>query len=195
MHSEAELFASGKVGIQTAQFDVFLTDLKDVEFSAGVLPLPKYDTLQERYITSPDTHFTMFGLPVTIPEEDYDMVGIVMEALNAESWKTVYPAYYEYALKGRYSADENMAKMIELIADSRIYEYGPLCAQSLNNAKLPVMICNCITENNADLASKLAENDHAIKRALAEILTFFDVEDETGILGPDYEIPDAKFGE
>ena len=35
--------------------------------------------------------------------------------------------------------DENMARMIELIADSRIYEYAPLCAQSLNNAKLHLL--------------------------------------------------------
>ena len=195
MNAEVELFAKGNIGIFTAQFDDFVTALHNSSFSAGVLPLPKYDTAQESYITSPDTYFTMFGLPATIPAEDMAMVGIIMEALNAESWKTVYPAYYEYALKGRYSSDENMARMIELIADSRIYEYAPLCAQSLNNAKLHTLLCVCIDENNTDLASILAENDHFTKRALAEILTFFDVEDETGILGADYQIPDNKFGE
>jgi hypothetical protein len=33
-----------------------------------------------------------------------------------------------------------------------------------------------------------------IKRTLAEILTFFDVEDDEGILGDDYERPDNEFG-
>ncbi len=195
MNAENELFAKGNVGIYTALFDIFVTNLHDSSFVAGILPLPKYDTAQEEYITSPDSFFTMFGVPVTLPDEDYNLVGVIMEALNAESWKTVYPAYYEYALRGRYSSDENMARMIELIADSRIYEYAPLCGQSLNNAKLHTLMCVCIDENNTDLASLLAENDHFTKRALAEILTFFDVEDTTGILGPDYEIPDAKFGE
>ncbi len=195
MDAEVDLFSKGEIGIYTARFDVFVTDLHDSDFTAGILPLPKYDTAQENYITSPDSYFTMFGVPVTLPQEDYDLEGVIMEALNAESWKTVYPAYYEYALRGRYSADENMARMIELIADSRIYEYAPLCGQSLNNAKLHTLMCVCIDENNTDLASILAENDHFTKRALAEILVFFDVEDETGILGADYEIPDAKFGE
>jgi len=195
MDAEVDLFSKGNIGIYTAQFDAFVTNLHNSDFSAGVLPLPKYDTLQEKYITSPDSFFTMFGLPVTIPSEDMDMVGVIMEALNAESWKTVYPAYYEYALKGRYSSDENMTRMIELIADSRIYEYAPLCAQSLDNAKLHTLICVCIDENNTDLASLLAENDYSIKRTLAEILAFFDVEDETGILGADYELPTNKFGE
>lgn len=193
MNAEASLFAKGKIGIYTALLDILVTDLHDSDFTAGLLPLPKYDTAQEKYITSPDSYFTMFGVPVTLPGEDYDLVGVIMEALNAESWKTVYPAYYEYALRGRYSADENMARMVELIADSRIYEYAPLCGQSLNNAKLHTLLCVCIDENNTDLASILAENDHFTRRALAEILVFFDVEDETGILGADYVIPDAKF--
>ena len=118
----------------------------------------------------------MFGIPSTLPFEDYEFVGILMEVLNAESWKTVYPAYYEEALKGRFSTDENMAQMIELITNSRVYEYGILCAQSLGNAKLPYLICYCIAENDIDLASRLAENDESIKRTLAEILSYFDVE-------------------
>ena len=191
--SAIERFNSGEMMFLVDNLSTAYT-LANSSVDWGVLPLPKYDTAQEKYITSPDSFFTMFGLPVTIPSEDMDLVGVIMEALNAESWKTVYPAYYEYALKGRYSSDENMTRMIELIADSRIYEYAPLCGQSLNNAKLHTLMCVCIDENNTDLASLLAENDHSIKRTLAEILAFFDVEDETGILGADYELPDNKFG-
>jgi hypothetical protein len=189
-----EDFVEGRVGIYTAKFDIFFANASEIDFAAGVLPLPKYDTAQEKYLSAPDTFFTMFGVPITLDPDDYEFVGIVMEALNAESWKTVYPAYYEEALKGRFSTDENMANMIELITNSRVYEYGILCAQSLGNAKLPYLVCYSISENNVDLASRLAENDHSIRRTLAEILTFFDVEDETGILGADYEVPDNQFG-
>ncbi len=187
-------FVNGKIGMYTAKFDIFFSRSADINFDLGVLPLPKYDTAQEKYLSAPDTFFTMFGLPITLDPDDYEFVGIIMEALNAESWKTVYPAYYDEALKGRFSTDENMADMIELITDSRVYEYGILMGQFLGNVKLPYEICYHIAENSTDLASHLAENDLYIKRTLAEILTFFDVEDETGILGADYERPDNEFG-
>ncbi len=187
-------FAEGRIGIYTAKFDIFYNALENTNFSAGVLPLPKADAAQENYITAPDTFFTMFGLPITLDPNDYEFVGIMMEVLNAESWKTVYPAYYEEALKGRFATDENMANMIELITDSRVYEYGILMGQFLANVKLPYMICYAISDNSTDLASKLAENAHFIDETIAEILTFFDIEDETGILGADYERPDNQFG-
>ena len=189
-----DTFLNGNIGIYTAQFDIFFSGASEIDFATGVLPLPKYDAAQQEYLTAPHVNFTMFGVPITLPEEDYGFCGIIMEALNAESWKTVYPAYYEEALKGRYSSDTNMAEMIDLITNSRVYEYGILCAQSLGTVKLPYLVCTYISANNTDLASLLAEHDHAIKRTLAEILTFFDVEDESGILGADYEIPDNQFG-
>ncbi len=188
-------FIDGKIGIYTAKFDIFYSGSAYMDFAAGVLPMPKYDTAQENYVTTPDFVFTMFGIPVTLPEEDFELVGVIMEALNAESWKTVYPAYYEEALRGRYATDPNMAKMIELITESRIYEYATLCIQSLESyGKLPVTFDLLLKDGSTDLASVLAEYDQRIKRSLAEILVFFDVEDQTGILGADYEIPDAAFG-
>lgn len=193
--STDEDFINGKIGIYTAQFDIFFENSSQIDFAAGVLPFPKYDKAQEKYMTTPDYLFTMFGLPITLPQEDYEFVGILMEALNAESWKTVYPAYYEEALKGRYSTDENMAKMIELITDSRMYEYGMTCIQFLAYpAKLPCMVCYHITDNNVDLASTLAQSDREIKYKLADLLMFFDVEDTTGVLGDDYEMSDNQFG-
>jgi hypothetical protein len=57
------------------------------------------------------------------------------------------------------------------------------------------MVCYHISDNNMDMASTIASKEHSIKRSLAEILLFFDVEDETGILGADYELPDNEFGE
>ncbi len=189
-------FIDGKIGIYTAKFDIFVSGAAYMDFAAGVLPLPKYDASQENYITAPDFVFTMFGIPVTLPTEDYEFVGIIMEALNAESWKTVYPAYYEEALTGRYAANPDMVKMIDLITESSVFEYAPLCIQSLGgHGKVPITFNILLQEGSTDLASVLAEHDYSIKRSLAEIVVFFDVEDETGILGPNYEIPDAKFGE
>ncbi len=176
-------FADGNVGMYTTKFHYFYLNSGNLEFTTGIMPLPKYDTEQETYITCPDNIFTMFGLPSTLPKEDYEMVGVVMEALNAESWKTVMPAYYDAALKGRYSTDAPMAKMIELIAETRIYEYAPLCIQFMPDfKKLPITFNLLLNANNTDLASILAEGHDRIEEGLAGLFVFYDIvrEDGTG---------------
>jgi len=191
--SDISDFVAGNIGMYTAKLDHCYTHFNNLGFSYGILPLPKYDTMQDNYMTTPDWYFTMFGIPVTLPEEDYEFVGVLMEVLNAESWKTVYPAYYEEALKGRYATDPNMARMVDLITESRVYDYTVMVAQS--NGTIPWIVNDCIKENDTDLASRLAQNDLAIKRTLAEILLLcYDIEDTTGILGVDYEVPDEEFG-
>lgn len=179
-------FADGHLGMYTTKFNIFYNLTGNMDFTPGVLPMPKYNTDQKDYITCPDQIFTMFGLPSTLPKKDYEMVGVIMEALNAESWKTVLPAYYDAALKGRYSSDATMARMIELIADSRIFEYAPLCIQFIPDyGKLPITVNLLIADNSTDLASVLAEKDERIKEALAGLFIFYDIKSEDGT-GEDY---------
>lgn len=183
-------FVAGNIGIYTGRLDYCYTHFNDLNFSYGLLPFPKYDTLQENYRTTPHIDFTLFEYPITMPTEDYDFLGIMMEALNAESWKTVSPAYYDEALKGRYATDPNMARMVDLITETRIYDYSVACAQSLGDAMLPFLVTRHVAHNDPDLASRLEKNDRAIRRTLAEILLLcFDVEDTEGVLGVDYEDP------
>jgi len=82
-----------------------------------------------------------------------------MEALNAESWKTVSLTYYDEAMKGRYSADETTAEIIDLIMESRIFDWGyqvAIFAPGL--AKIPFVFACQIQDNDVQLASVLAEN-------------------------------------
>ena len=53
-------------------------------------------------------HGTMM-VPITI--SDPERTSIIIEALNAETYKQVVPAYYDTALKNRYSRDAESAEM------------------------------------------------------------------------------------
>ncbi len=169
-------YTSGNLGIYTAKFDIFRRYADVIDFTTGVLPFPKYDAAQEEYLTSPDNIFSMFGLPITIPKEDHEMVGAIMEALSAESYKTTMPAYFDEALKGRYSSDEGMAEMVQLIADGRTFDYSGSCAQSFpSEGKLPYTFSILIRQNNTDLASVIAQYRDHIERSISELLIFYNV--------------------
>jgi len=167
-------FMNGKVGIYPTTFKSCFTSFTDLGFTYGMLPYPKYDTIQERYYTVPFEAYSIYQLPCTLPIEDYEMVGIIMEAMNAESWKTVSVTYYDEAMKGRYSADPTTAEVIDLIMESRLFEWGyqvAIFAPGL--AKTPFVFACQIADNNIDLASTLAANWDKSVEALELCISFY----------------------
>ncbi len=168
-------FAQGKSGMLTEWMCFFETVERD--FDWGVLPFPKYDTAQDRYYSapSPDT-VTCFAVPANIPTEKLDMVGVIMEAMSAETYKDVEMHYFDTILKGRYAADESVAKMIDLIAENyyidfahmlRIWLYGDTLY------KIPVLMSHLISQNNPNLASVLAEGSQVVEDRLAYARMFW----------------------
>jgi len=166
-------FVSGNIALFPTRFERCFDKFKDLGFTYGMLPFPKYDEQQEKYLTVPEYDFSVYGVPITLPIEDYDMVGIIMEALSAESWKTVSPAYYDEALKGRYSADATTAEVIELIMNGRVFDWGYQLAQFLVT-KIPYQFCYQIRANDTDLASKIAEGWDDTNARVQDVLTFYD---------------------
>ncbi len=166
-------FCEGRVAMTTTTFNSCYTHFTNLDFTYGMLPFPKYDEAQERYLTVPEYDFSVYGVPVTLPLEDYDMVGIIMEAMCAESWKTVTPAYYDEALKGRYSADETTARMIDLIMDGRVFDWGYQVAIYLT-CKYPYLFCMQLRDNNIDLASTLAAGAEDNLWRIDQVLSFYD---------------------
>ena len=90
--------------------------LRDMTSDFGIIPYPKFDEAQKNY-RSLVHDATLIGM-VNSSSENLDMVGAVLEALSAETYRKLTPAWYETALKTQYTRDEQSKQMIELIHDS-----------------------------------------------------------------------------
>ncbi len=163
---------AGNVGIMQLMFESAFQELRDVEYAYGILPYPKYDEAQEAYYTISMDQFSVFGVPKTLPETSYDFMGIVMEALNAESYKTVFPVYYDTALKNKYSEDPETAQMVDLIMDGRRCEFAFQFGTYLAN--LPYMFRNQIYSKDINLASSLQKQTKAINKKLDQMMGYFE---------------------
>ena len=95
--------------------------LRDMEADFGILPYPKYNEEQKEYYSRVSYYWCCI-VPVT--NKDIDFTGAILEALNCESANSVVPAYYEIALKGKYSRDNDSEQMLQLISDNRIVDIG-----------------------------------------------------------------------
>jgi len=92
----------------------------DVEY--GILPLPKYDEKQEKYLCNSWTG--MYGLPVCIDDGKLDLIGTVMESMSALGYKEVIPVYYDILLKEKVSRDEDSREMLDIILDGMVFDLG-----------------------------------------------------------------------
>lgn len=100
-----------------------VTTLRGMETDFGILPTPKYDESQENYISFVSQHITgLMSVPATA--SDLSRTGVILEALAAESYYTLTPAYYEVALKSKASRDDESAEMLDIIFANRVYDPG-----------------------------------------------------------------------
>lgn len=122
--------------------------MRDLETDYAILPCPKWDEAQQNYYTYVEGSHSIAGVLTTA--QDKEFVGCLMEALNAESWKTVRPAYYDSCLKYKGARDEDSVEMLDILMDGRLFDFGYV----YGGWGAAFWLQYCINDNNStDIAS------------------------------------------
>ena len=114
------IFVQNRALFFSEVMNIILTNLREKENDYGMIPWPKYSESQERYRNYVHESAAVLSIPVTAG--NIDRTGILVEALAYESTETVRNAYYEIAIKDKYSRDDRMEEMLDLIFDNRSYD-------------------------------------------------------------------------
>ena len=112
--SKSATFINSKSLFYPGQF-VTAHELRDVEFEYGMLPYPKLNESLDYMSGAGTANGNGVAVPVSIAQTRVDMLCAVMEALCAESYRKVIPAWYDTALKVKYSAGLEDAQMVDII--------------------------------------------------------------------------------
>jgi len=110
---------------QALFYTTYLQDVinyRGLEYEIGILPLPKYDESTPKYYTNVDAGQNVYAIPIT--QNNLEMTSIIIEALGAEGYQAVIPAFYDVSLKTKHARDEESSEMIDYIKDGRVYDYG-----------------------------------------------------------------------
>ncbi len=145
--------------------------VSDSEAIYGLLPMPKFDEKQDTYYGGSTDR--PIAVPITAANQ-LDAIGLVSEALNAEGYKQVYPAYYEVAMKSRYADQTEDAQMLDLIHDNVIISFTYLNGnyKSIYN----IMLENLFNASSpsTDVASWCAKNEKTQIAHVEKLQEFFD---------------------
>jgi len=95
--------------------------LREMDADFGILPCPKYDEAQKDYLTHIDPYSPIMCVPATA---DKEFVSIIIEALSAESSRTVTPMYIESSLKGRTIRDDESEEMLDIIFEKHVFDFN-----------------------------------------------------------------------
>lgn len=150
-----EMFAKGNALFANGYIAQSLIHLRDMSDNYGILPYPKWDENQENYYTMADGNHAALGIPKTVSEDRLEFVGVIVEALCAESYKTLKPVYYEEALKLKGTRDDESIEMMDLITDSIIYDMGYIY-DGFNGCSFYVQ--NLVLSGNPNFESYYAAN-------------------------------------
>ena len=116
------MFTDGRALFTTGVFDHAFDSFSNMTDDFAILPYPKWDTAQAGYYTFSDGAAPAVGIPTTVT--DTKMASIVTEALAAEGHRSVLPVVYENAIKTRGTRDEESMKIIDIIANGNIIDFG-----------------------------------------------------------------------
>lgn len=93
-----------------------------IEDDFGVLPVPKFDSAQDRYYHTVSIAGSggLVAIPTTV--RDTDAVATALNALTYESSVTLIPEYFNIILNNRYMRDEESTQMLDLIFATRVFD-------------------------------------------------------------------------
>ena len=145
--------------------------LREMESDCGIIPYPKLDENQDEYKTLVHNGATMFSVPVTITSEKLKIIGAVLESMSYNSYKTVIPAYYEIALKSKYTRDDISSQLLDVMYNSMYTDFGYCYSSNLNGIGL---LRELARNETADFSSWYAGKEAGAKTALENLIKLYE---------------------
>lgn len=164
------MFRDGYALFTTTYLKNAFDTYREMEDDYSILPYPKWDENQEKYLTGAMDNYSVLGVPITA--SDLEMISIITESLNVESYKTLYPTYYEQALQNKYSRDEESIEMINLLMEGRNFDFSTLFSTETNYVY--TLFREVVSSKSTDFASRYAGKEKQSLSGLAKILEAYE---------------------
>ena len=157
--------------------------IKGMEQNYGVLPYPKLDADQPRYLTGSGGSMTVIAVPKYTTGKDLRLTGAMIEGLSAETYKSVTDVYYGMILKHDSGfVDRRSLDMLDKIMEGRTYALSSYhCSEFIFNtwetyAEFSIFTRYLLTYPNKDVAGAWSGIRDFCKTALDKIIAIYESE-------------------
>ena len=164
------MFRSGNALFTTTYLTNAFSTFRDMTDDYSILPYPKWDEAQEKYMTGAMDNYSVLGVPVTV--SDLEMVSLITESLNIESYKTLFPTYYEQALQSKYARDAESIEMIDILMAGRNFDFCTLFSSTIIG--IPFMVRELVAGKSTAFASKYKSLEKGAQKGLEKVLKAYE---------------------
>lgn len=165
-----ELFINNQAVFMLGEARNLYNTVRQSDVVYGILPVPKYDENQLEYASAGCALY--WGIPVTVPEEDLEFVGTVIQAMSAYNYNYTVPAVWETILGGKLSDSDEDAAMFEIIRGSQYVDLG--FAFSLQSKNLENLVFALENTSSDRLSSYYAMRKSSMEYAVRELNQFYE---------------------
>ena len=142
--------------------------IRDMESPYGLIPLPKWNEEQEHYYTFEHDQYSIGGIPVSV--QDPAMVSAVVEAMAAESYRYVTPAYYDVVLNGKYLRDKDSSEMLEIAMAGIKIDFGWIHTYSLSSISQSLIRDILYNTKSSNFSSAYASKKKAFDKMMSKLV-------------------------
>ncbi len=168
-----QLFSDGKALFHATQLGS-ADNLREMRDAYGIIPYPKWNKEQAGYGALVHDAAALIAIPTTTKQSD--AASATIEAMCAQSYRTVIPAYYEVALKLKYVSDATTGIIIDMIRGAARTDFVYAYNYALNGAGL---LCrNMVIGKNTNLASEYKKIKRSAEKQLQNIIKAFEKEEQ-----------------
>ena len=141
--------------------------MRATETEFGIIPPPKADENQAEYMSFADSHcMNLMLIPVT--NTHLEMTGQILEAMCAESKYGLRPAYYEKALKGKYTRDNDSEEMLDIIIKNKVVSLDEMFGWGMHGA-IQDVLKNRKGEFSSAIEKNLSKSQTKLEKSIATI--------------------------
>ena len=117
-----KIFNAKRALFCVAEVKSSVSDFNSYDGEFGILPLPKYDTVQTEYRSWVNYLAPVLVVPTSIQGDTLHKTALLLDALSFYSDRDVLPEYYDAVLKGRGAKDVDSAEMLDYINESKTFD-------------------------------------------------------------------------
>ncbi len=135
-------------------------------FNYGVLPMPKLNEAQEKYMSYVQDQVSAFGISGAVTDEERTyMLGTLMEAMAYYSNESVRPAYYDTTLSQRFMQDPESSAMLDTMFETISFDY----CYTTGFFTMPGELRAALSSQNPGMSSLVARWKFSYARQLTSI--------------------------
>ena len=155
-----EVFRLGRAMFTCAQLKAS-TKYREVEFTYGIVPMPKYDEEQTEYHNYRTTNVQLTSIPVT--NSNAEETAVILDAMAYLAYRDILPTYWNVNMQHKQLRNEDSIEMLEIISRTRSFNMGAAFTWTSN---LTSKLESAILSGNNDVASLIAGFKESIAQSI-----------------------------